>query len=71
MQERLIDQVLEVLRAKNYEGLDVDFEFVAPENRQAYIDFIASLTARLNAEGYIVVTALAPEDLRRAARAAL
>ena len=31
MQERLIDQVLEVLRAKNYEGLDVDFEFVAPE----------------------------------------
>ena len=61
MQERLIDQVLEVLRAKNYEGLDVDFEFVAPENRQAYIDFIASLTARLNAEGYIVVTALAPK----------
>ena len=61
MQERLIDQVLEVLRAKNYEGLDVDFEFVAPENRQAYIDFIASLTARLNAEGYIVVTSLAPK----------
>ena len=53
--------MLEVLRAKNYEGLDVDFEFVAPENRQAYIDFIASLTARLNAEGYIVVTALAPK----------
>lgn len=61
MQERLIDQVLEVLRAKNYEGLDVDFEFVAPENRQAYIDFIARLTARLNPEGYIVVTALAPK----------
>ena len=56
-----VDEVLEVLRAKNYEGLDVDFEFVAPENRQAYIDFIASLTARLNAEGYIVVTALAPK----------
>ena len=61
LQDRVIEQVLEVLRAKGYDGLDVDFEFVDPENRQAYIDFIAKLTSQLNPEGYIVVTALAPK----------
>ena len=60
-QKALIDAVAANMAEKGYQGLDVDFEFVAPENRQAYIDFIASLTARLNAEGYIVVTALAPK----------
>ena len=61
LQDRIIDQVLEVLRTKGYDGLDVDFEFIAPENRQAYIDFVTKLTARLNPEGFIVVTALAPK----------
>lgn len=61
LQERLIEQVLEVLRAKGYEGLDVDFEYVDPSNRENYISFIQTLTTRLNAEGFLVVTALAPK----------
>jgi spore germination protein len=61
LQDRIIDQVLGVIRAKGYEGLDVDFEFVAPENRQNYINFIDKVTNRLNAEGYIVIVALAPK----------
>ena len=61
LQEKLIGQVLTVLGAKGYAGLDVDFEFVDPANRQAYIDFIRTVTERLNAEGYLVVTALAPK----------
>lgn len=61
LQDQIINQVLAVMRAKEYEGLDVDFEFVAPENRQNYIDFIDKVTNRLNAEGYIVIVALAPK----------
>lgn len=61
LQERIIEQTLEVLRAKGYDGLDVDFEYVEPEKREAYIAFIGELTARLNPEGFIVVTALAPK----------
>lgn len=61
LQDQIINQVLAVMRAKGYEGLDVDFEFVAPENRQNYIDFIDKVTNRLNAEGYIVIVALAPK----------
>lgn len=61
VQDILIDRVLETMRAKGYDGLDVDFEFIAPENRQAYVDFIQKVADRLNPEGYIVVTALAPK----------
>lgn len=61
VQNNLIDNILENLRAKNYYGLDVDFEFVYPEDREAYIQFIDRLTTRLNPEGYQVITALAPK----------
>ena len=60
-QNRLIDQILENLRAKNYYGLDVDFEYILPQDRSAYVDFIRNVTPRLNAEGYQVITALAPK----------
>ena len=59
-QNRLIDQILENLRAKNYYGLDVDLEYILPQDRSAYVDFIRNVTTRLNAEGYQVITALAP-----------
>lgn len=61
LQDTVIEAVLNVMRTKGYDGLDIDFEYVAPENRQNYIDFIARTTARLHAEGYIVVVALAPK----------
>lgn len=61
LQDQITDQVLEIMRAKGYRGLDVDFEFVAPENRQNYIDFIDKVTNRLNAENFIVIVALAPK----------
>ena len=60
-QNRLIDQILANLQAKNYHGLDVDFEYILPEDRAAYVDFIRNVTTRLNAAGYQVITALAPK----------
>ncbi len=61
VQTRLIGRILETLRAKNYFGLDIDFEFVLPEEREAYVTFVQRITARLNAEGYPVLVALAPK----------
>lgn len=60
-QNNLIDNILINLREKNYFGLDIDFEYILPEDRQAYVDFIRNVTTRLNAEGYPVMTALAPK----------
>ncbi|WP_326907422.1 glycosyl hydrolase family 18 protein [Sedimentibacter sp. MB31-C6] len=60
-QNNLIENVLNTLKTKNYYGLDVDFEFILPEDRDAYTQFIRNLTNRLNEEGFIVFTALAPK----------
>ena len=60
-QERLIEELLATLREKGYGGLDIDFEYVAPEDREAYADFVRRVTERLNEEGYSVTVALAPK----------
>jgi len=61
VQNRLIENILNNLKAKNYYGLDVDFEYILPEDREKYIEFIKKITTRLNEEGYSVITALAPK----------
>lgn len=57
----LIDNVLNTLETKGYSGLDVDFEFVFPQDAAAYASFIRRLRERLNPRGYPVVVALAPK----------
>jgi len=58
---RLFDQILENMRVKGYYGLDVDFEFILPEDRDNYVQFLTELKARLEPEGYPLVVALAPK----------
>lgn len=58
---RLFDQILENLRTKGYYGLDVDFEFILPEDRDNYVTFLTELKARLEPEGYPLIVALAPK----------
>ena len=57
----LIENVLDNMQAKNYQGLDVDFEFIGAEGAAAYAAFIARLRARLSPLGYEVLVALAPK----------
>ena len=61
VQTRLIDNILINMRAKNYSGLDIDFEFVLPADKELFIQFIANVKARLEPEGYLVFVALAPK----------
>lgn len=61
VQNRLIENILNNLKAKNYYGLDVDFEYILPEDREKYTEFIKKLTTALNEEGFTVITALAPK----------
>lgn len=61
VQNKLIDNVLINLNTKNYHGLDVDFEYILPEDRQGYVDFIKNITTKLNEKGYEVLVALAPK----------
>ena len=61
VQTRLIDNIIATMRRKNYYGLDVDFEYVFPEDRDAYTAFVQTLRNRLNPLGYEVTVALAPK----------
>ena len=61
VQNTLISNLLQVLRSKNYRGLDVDFEFVYPEDAEAYAQFVARLRGLLSPMGLPVIVALAPK----------
>lgn len=61
LQRQLAGEVLDTIRRKGYAGVDIDFEFVFPEEREAYAAFVALLRDTLNPEGYSVTVALAPK----------
>jgi len=60
-QDVLIQNIINNMREKGYYGLDVDFEYILPEDRESYVAFITNLRERLNAEGFMVMVALAPK----------
>ncbi|NNU84461.1 LysM peptidoglycan-binding domain-containing protein [Geobacillus sp. BMUD] len=61
LQTRLLDNVIQVMRAKGYRALNVDFENVYPFDRERYNAFLWRAAARLHAEGYVLSTSLAPK----------
>ncbi len=58
-QEKLIDNLIDCLQKRGYGGVDVDFEFIPPADRERYAAFLSNLTTRLNAVGLTVMAALA------------
>jgi spore germination protein len=60
-QERLIRNVLRVMREKGFTALNVDFEHLYPEDRERYNRFLRAIAPHLRREGYLLSTALAPK----------
>lgn len=61
IQDLLLQNVLSVLKEKGYVGLDVDFEYVYPEDREAYNQFLRKTAALLHENGLMLSTAVAPK----------
>ncbi|MEH2958945.1 glycosyl hydrolase family 18 protein [Candidatus Merdisoma sp. JLR.KK006] len=61
MQQVLIGNLLETVRELGYAGVDVDFEYILPEDRESYAAFVGNLREVMNREGYQVSVALAPK----------
>lgn len=61
MQQTLIENLVRTVRQKGYEGVDVDFEYILPEDREGYAAFVGNLREQMNALGYKVSVALAPK----------
>lgn len=60
-QNKLLDQLIAVMRQKGYRGLDSDFEYIKAEESTAYVAFLKNARERLHAEGFFLHTALAPK----------
>ncbi len=61
IQSVLVDNIAAMLAQKNYYGVNIDFEYIFPEDGDDYDAFLTALTARLNPQGYIVMTSIAPK----------
>lgn len=60
--ETLHTNMLNIMREKGYKGLNIDFENVLPEDREAYNRFLQSTVDRMHREGFFVSSALAPKE---------
>ena len=61
--DRLIDNIINILKTKGYYGVNATLQFLTEENRKGYENYIANLSARLNNEGYLVFASLTPWSL--------
>jgi spore germination protein len=61
VQQRLIWNLGNIMQEKRFGGLDIDFEYIMADDRQAYADFVKRITQIMNQFGYQVTVALAPK----------
>lgn len=61
VQNTLVADVIETLESKNYYGLDIDFEYIYPYDRNSYTQFVRRMADTLKPLGYTVSVALAPK----------
>lgn len=57
----LIGQLLDTLQSKGFAGVDVDFEFIQRDDRDAFTAFVRDLAETLRPYGYTTAVALAPK----------
>ena len=61
IQENLINNIVNIITTKNYFGVDIDFEYLYPEDRENYIVFLRNLKSRLVPIGKALSVAVAPK----------
>lgn len=61
VQQTLITEMLAVMAEKGFTGVDIDFEYILPEDRVVFAEFVANVQEQASAYGYTVSVALAPK----------
>ncbi|HYE11634.1 MAG TPA: glycoside hydrolase family 18 protein [Patescibacteria group bacterium] len=61
VQNRLLNNIIATARQYNFRDIHFDMEFLPPELRENYNNFLRRAKARLSAEGLLMSTALAPK----------
>lgn len=61
VKNNLLQNLLSALQEKGFTGVDIDFEYILPDDRVPFADFVADTRAFLAPYGYSVSVALAPK----------
>lgn len=61
VQDRLIDEIILAATAGGFRDVHFDLEFIPPEDREAYNAFLRKIKPRLEDNGLLLSTALAPK----------
>jgi len=67
--DNLIDNLLKAMHAKRYAGLDVDFEYVLPQDREAFNTFLAKCAQKMHSNGFFISCAIPAKDTENTANA--
>ena len=59
--ENLIQNLLETVQEKRYQGVDIDFEYILASDRDAFTAFVREVADTMRANGYHTSVALAPK----------
>ncbi len=59
--QTLIQNLTAQIQERGFEGVDIDFEYILPEDKLAFADFVRDVRTAINALGYLVSVALAPK----------
>ena len=62
VQARLLDNIVSLIREKDYYGLNINFEYIYPFDRDSYSQFVRRAAERLHPLGCPVSTAIAPKE---------
>ena len=60
-QENFINNIVSTATSKNYYGVDIDFEYLYPEDKMAYITFLRNLKYKLTPLNLALSVAVAPK----------
>lgn len=61
LQDKILDEAIAIMDRKGFLGLDFDFEYLGPENRERYNEFLRRAAERLKQKNYMLSSALAPK----------
>lgn len=59
--QTLINNLLLIMGEKGYTGIDIDFEYILPEDRDSFTAFVAKVAEAMRQNGYHTSIALAPK----------
>lgn len=61
IQDRFLNNIVTTAQKYGFRDIHFDFEFLRPEDREAYNQFLRKAKARFREEGWLISTALAPK----------